>query len=362
MVQQNTEELEQKLLREVSRSFALTIPELPPILGRRVTNAYLLCRIVDTIEDETALSIDQKREYFCRLIEVLNRNSSVSVESLAADVVPELSDQTLPAEKELLAHTADVMRTFFSFNDRQQAAIRRCIQKMAMGMLRFQAQKSYVGLDRLSDMDAYCYYVAGVVGEMLTELFCTYSTDIDAHRKTLMTLAPSFGQGLQMTNILKDLWDDHAKGACWLPREIFERYGFDLDRLSAGDSDSGFHKGLVSLIGITRYHLSMAMNYAMLIPSKETGIRKFCLWAIGMAVFTLRNINRNPDYKCGLDVKISRRRTKSIILVSNASVKSNHLLKMLFAVSTFGLPNPDADVRSPAPGAEEERLICGERY
>src|SRR5256886_14840956 len=45
-----------RILPHVSRTFALTIPQLPPDLRTAVTSAYLLCRIADTIEDEPALS------------------------------------------------------------------------------------------------------------------------------------------------------------------------------------------------------------------------------------------------------------------------------------------------------------------
>ena len=45
-----------QILPHVSRTFALTIPQLPLGLRTAVTNAYLLCRIADTIEDEPALS------------------------------------------------------------------------------------------------------------------------------------------------------------------------------------------------------------------------------------------------------------------------------------------------------------------
>ena len=94
---------------------------------------------------------------------------------------------------------------------------------MNFGMQKFLNQEVY----SFEDLNEYCYYVAGVVGEMLTELFCDYSSDIDAHQNELMNLAVSFGQGLQMTNILKDIWDDHKRGACWLPREHFEKYGIE---------------------------------------------------------------------------------------------------------------------------------------
>jgi len=49
--QANGDQLQDHLLQGVSRTFALTIPQLPPKLMRPVANAYLLCRIVDTIED-----------------------------------------------------------------------------------------------------------------------------------------------------------------------------------------------------------------------------------------------------------------------------------------------------------------------
>lgn len=64
----------------------------------------------------------------------------------------------------------------------------------------------------MAAMDLYCYHVAGVVGEMLTELFCDYSPEINQHKPVLMKLAVSFGQGLQMTNILKDIWEDRKRG------------------------------------------------------------------------------------------------------------------------------------------------------
>ena len=50
------ESYQDQILPHVSRTFALTIPQLPAPLRIAVTNAYLLCRIADTIEDEPALS------------------------------------------------------------------------------------------------------------------------------------------------------------------------------------------------------------------------------------------------------------------------------------------------------------------
>ena len=59
------------ILPGVSRTFALTIPVLPERLSKVVTNAYLLCRIADTIEDDAALTDRQKTRFHDRFLAVI---------------------------------------------------------------------------------------------------------------------------------------------------------------------------------------------------------------------------------------------------------------------------------------------------
>ena len=63
---------------------------------------------------------------------------------------------------------------------------------MSDGMHRFQNVAGLQGLESRHLLDEYCYFVAGVVGEMLTELFCAHSAAIARRRPALMRLAPSF--------------------------------------------------------------------------------------------------------------------------------------------------------------------------
>ena len=56
--------------------------------------------------------------------------------------------------------------------------------------------------------------------------------------------------------------------------------------------DPRFGAGMRELVGVAHAHLRNALDYTLLIPGKETGIRRFCLWAIGLAVLTLRKIER----------------------------------------------------------------------
>ncbi|MBS1211739.1 MAG: squalene/phytoene synthase family protein [Proteobacteria bacterium] len=334
--------LQAELLEGVSRTFALTIPQLPEGLAKPVSNAYLLCRIVDTIEDEVALSSEQKRKFCQQFIAVVSGEADPG--TLASELAPSLSTQTIPAEHELIRLIPRVIAITHGFDAPQREALTLCVRIMGKGMAEFQDRDLRHGLATMAEMSDYCYYVAGVVGEMLTRLFCHYSPEIAVHRDTLMRLAVSFGQGLQMTNILKDLWDDHGRGVCWLPRDIFEAHGFDLADLRPGHNDPRFCAGFSQLIGIAHGHLRNALEYTMLIPGHETGLREFCLWALGMAVLTLRKINQNINFSASAQVKISRRSVKGTILISRLTRRSNLLLKTAFYLAGSGLPEPDPQV------------------
>lgn len=326
-----------ELLPGVSRTFALTIPQLPEPLRISITNAYLLCRIADTIEDDTGLTIEQKQVFHKRFIGIVKKQELPG--GFMQELGELLSDKTIPAEHQLIKETDLVIQVTHSLSENQQKQLIRCVEIMCNGMPGFQRVNTASGLDRMNDMDRYCYYVAGVVGEMLTELFCDYSAEINQHRAHMMSLSTSFGQGLQMTNILKDIWDDQQANACWLPQEIFERHGLKLDKLSPNANNDGFAEGMNDLIGIAQAHLRNALKYTTYIPKSEIGIRRFCLWAIGMAVLTLRNIHNNPTFLSGQEVKISRRKVKATVLATNLLCRSNRALGMLFNIADQGMPD-----------------------
>ena len=216
---------------------------------------------------------------------------------------------------------------------------------MASGMSEFQQLDTAAGLRDLRQLNRYCYVVAGVVGEMLTELFCDYSLEIRKRQDALLPLAISFGQGLQMTNILKDVWEDLDRGACWLPRDIFGRAGFDLRRLPAGRGDPAFGRGVVDLVAIARGHLENALRFVQLIPVRETGIRRHCVWALGMAVLTLRRIHATPTFGSGREVKISRRTVRAVTALGSSVSTNNRALDVLFNLLVRGLPLSRRDDR-----------------
>jgi farnesyl-diphosphate farnesyltransferase len=348
-----------RILPHVSRTFALTIPQLPAALRTAVTSAYLLCRIADTIEDEPVLSADATLVLLQRFVGVLYGTEDAAL--LARELAPQLSGQTLPAERDLALNLGRVVRVAARLEEPQRFAIQRCVEVMCSGMHQFQRTASLRGLPRSSDLDDYCYYVAGVVGQMLTELFCDYSVTAAQHRSALDELAVSFAQGLQMTNILKDIWEDRARGACWLPQEVFSRYGIDLAQLSPAKRDARFDAGMRELVGVAHAHLRNALSFTLLIPAQESGIRRFCLWAIGLAVLTLRRIHGTPGFSSGSQVKISHSAVAMTRLLTTMAVGSDWMLKRLFDWAARGLPlaapatlrrASRPALRTPAPVAE----------
>jgi farnesyl-diphosphate farnesyltransferase len=270
--------------------------------------------------------------------------------ALARDLEQRLSNRTLPTERDLVRHMDRVIRVTESLGKPQRAAIQRCVELMCYGMPRFQFNASVRGLARSTDLDDYCYYVAGVVGEMLTDLFCESSVAIGRRRADLSALAVSFAQGLQMTNILKDVWEDRSRGACWLPQEVFTRHGVDLGQVSKETQDSGYAAGMAELVGVAHAHLRNALDYTLLIPASEAGIRRFCLWAIGLAILTLRKIARHPGFTAGSQVKVSRTAVRVTLGLTNATLRSDWMLRRLFSLAARGVPLARiTDVRRPRP-------------
>src|SRR3984893_7341392 len=315
------------ILPHVSRTFALPIPQLPRALRTAVSCAYLLCRIADTIEDEPSLSPPETLAFLQRFSALLVGRGDPAL--LAREIAQRLSDRTLATERDLVSNMERVLGVMARLNEPQRAAIQRCVALMCEGMPRFQFSASLKGLARSSDLDDYCYYVAGVVGEMLTDLFCDYSPQIARRRAALSAIAASFAQGLQMTNILKDFWEDRSRGACWLPQGVFTRHGFDLADVTGEPFDPRFAAGFRELLAVAHAHLRNALDYTLLIPSRETGIRRFCLWAIGLAVLTLRKIDHNPRFTAGVQVKVTRRAVAGTRVLTRFAGRSDWLLRLL---------------------------------
>jgi farnesyl-diphosphate farnesyltransferase len=339
-------EFQIEMLKGVSRTFALTIPQLPAPLHPIVTNAYLLCRIIDTIEDEITLTYTEKEHFCSSFLKVVFGSGDPC--QFADDLGKCLSEKTIPAEHLLIRYTPRVIAVTRRLTETQQNIIRSCLTTMVRGMLHYQKYPPHRGLRDFHELNRYCYFVAGTVGELLTNLFSDYSPEIAKRKDRLMSLANCFGQGLQLTNILKDIWEDLENGICWLPRDIFAGNQYNLDRIRPLQNNKEFESGIRRMTGIACGQLQKAFDYSMTIPPNEKGIRKFCLWNIGMAAYTLRKINKNPGFSAAEEVKISRKTVRFVAASSNLCISSDTALKLIFKLWIRGLHSEKIELPDPA--------------
>jgi farnesyl-diphosphate farnesyltransferase len=322
-----------EILNKVSRSFALTIPLLPSCIKDAVANCYLWCRISDSLEDDPKLTLQQKLYFHKKLIKVLHMK--IPCENFVNEVLPMLSEEISIYEKTLIQNINYILNITNNLNLLQKNIVKQCVTTMNKLMPKFEKIANKEGLKNIFVLNNYCYAVAGIVGETLTKLFCNYCC-IDLKKQAkLIPLAISFGQALQMTNILKDRWSDYSRKICWLPKDCFENC--DISLLLKEPSMQLFVKGIKNLIKINHKYLEQALHYVLLIPSKETGIRRFCLWAIGIAVATLKNINNNPGFCNVKEIKVSRTKLKLIIFITDLIARYNYLLKIWFKYFSYKL-------------------------
>ena len=322
----------------VSRTFALTIPQLPEALRDTVTNAYLLCRVADTVEDHSGASPEVKRDLMLGLKEALGGERDPA--QLAVDLQRALDAETPPAERDLVVSLPRVIGVTEGLPERHREAVTRCVSIMGEGMAHFQVLRSPAGLADREQFESYCYYVAGVVGEMLTDLFLLELDGLDAGRPEMMDLGRRFGLGLQATNVIKDVWADRARGVCWLPRDVFADQGCDLDPEADWSRDPGFRKGIERMVEIGTEHMEAARAYILRLPTTEPGVRRFCAWAATMSLATLREIRRRPEFTSGEQVKISRRQVRRLAGLTSYAAERDAAMRLVLAWSGRGLPRP----------------------
>jgi farnesyl-diphosphate farnesyltransferase len=245
------EEFCRRALPEVSRTFALNIPVLPPPLDLVVTVAYLLCRIADTLEDEARGQVSERAELFHTLgrLVKLEPGWEKRAAEFARRSVGALRPSAPSAEVQLVQGTPTVLAAMRGLPHWTHHHIAACVGEMTSGMAQMMVELdggAPQGLPDLQDTLQYCYYVAGTVGVMLTGLFVDGFDSVRPHRSELGPRAPAFGRALQLTNILKDIREDLDRGFCWLPRSVMANHG--LRRATSSSPSAGPPRWRCSMI------------------------------------------------------------------------------------------------------------------
>ncbi len=190
-----------QVLKDTSRTFYIPITFLKNDLKISVAAAYLAMRAIDEIEDHEQLSNDVKFDLLSAISDLLKDtfNEEAYQELLApyAEQLPEVS-----------LRLADWL-TFCPEESRK--IVQASTSEMAFGMAKW--AKANWQVHTREELDDYTYYVAGLVGTMLSELWA-WGADIQTDRD----LAIGYGRGLQAVNILRNQHEDmDERGVSFVP-------------------------------------------------------------------------------------------------------------------------------------------------
>jgi farnesyl-diphosphate farnesyltransferase len=331
-----------EVLPDVSRTFALGIEMLKDPLRDEIGVAYLICRILDTIEDTTALPAEGRADMLERFAREFM--DTAKWPALAADVEAMFSDPTLKgSDVELSRNTTLVLRVFHAFRPGAREAMRQSIIEMAEGMaetVRREMRGEGLRLHDEEDLKRYCYYVAGTVGKLLCNEWAldrpdTITPEVKAK---LERHAVSFGLGLQVTNIIKGVTDDIERGVAYVPHRLFEAAGIDLATLVENPDDPRGREVVASLAGMTLLWLDEALEYTISIPASEGDIRLFCALPLIFAVRTLARAMQTTEVFSEQTLKITRDEVYKILEELRDAIADNDRLCKIYSRERGAVP------------------------
>ena len=265
------------VLKQVSRSFYLTLRVLPAEIRSQISLAYLLARASDTIADTQIVPQSRRLE----LLQAMRAGQLPVLTELAAQ-------QALPAERVLLERLPECYRMLAGFGDGDQKLIRQLHATIIDGQI-FDLER-FPGRPLTDDeLDRYTYLVAGCVGEFWTRI-CR------AHLQIELSEAEGvrFGKGLQLVNILRDIGEDCRRGRQYLPS--LDDYQCWLDRATE--------------------HLDAGWQYTLTIPVSQKRLRLACVWPLWIGLKTIAQLRQANPLDTTQRVKVPRLEVYGILAQS----------------------------------------------
>jgi phytoene/squalene synthetase len=314
-------------LERVSRSFAFGISRLEPRLRASVGLGYLICRLLDTVEDAAWDSLDQKLRAFTEFETYLL--AEAIDETLVASWASKFPLTVSSGERLLLDDAAMVFGEFATLSSGERAAMLEPIRSMSRGMALYARREQVLRLSDLVDVNVYCFFVAGVVGELLTRLVNEESTN--EMRPIGLDLATHFGLFLQKINVLKDQSADEAEGRFLVPdREL--------------------------VFASLRENANGALEYLRAIPIERRDYRLFCAWALYLGLASV------PEIRSG-GTKISRLQAVALGARLELAISDNDRLAKIFdELSSRGWPTATTAIDDSAEGFSRARSTLQHCY
>src|SRR5579862_4511465 len=310
------EQLIGPLLRDVSRSFYLTLRVLPQEIRPQISLAYLLARATDTIADTKAVP---RAKRVGALQQLQNLSHVPDLGAIA-------EQQTSAAERQLLERLEDCVIALGQFDEADGRRIQELLKIIVGGQIfdlqRFpgETEKELVALSNDEELDRYTYMVAGCVGEFWTKMCVAHVGALHSwNQPEMCALGVRFGKGLQLVNVLRDIPKDLRIGRCYLPvtdpQALLDPKNFDLIRPIYG-------KWLDAAVD----DLDAGWRYTLAIPRSERRLRLACIWPIWIGLMTIARLRVENPLDPSRRVKISRGEVYGVMARSFLTCRSDAAL------------------------------------
>ncbi|MGM0548196.1 MAG: squalene/phytoene synthase family protein [Bacillota bacterium] len=277
-----------KILKKVSRSFALTIPMLDKEIQDEVLLTYLQDRILDNFEDEIQPpNFKLQQDLMDRVSRIFstedyNRNQDFKL-------IKENSSLIEKADLEKLTRNIDLIyQVYQSFDDQIQKISHKWLEEMNQGMQKFLNKE----VNTFADLDEYCYYVAGTVGGFLTETII-YKFEIKGEQKKL--LKENFNEAglfLQKVNLIRDIREDlENRNKNFWPLKDLDVTAKDLIEPQQKEKAMA---ALSVMLKDLKEHIPALKKYYQALPSELNGYKKFFAVNNSLGLATLEKLENNP--------------------------------------------------------------------
>ena len=307
----------------VSRTFALTVDTLDEPMSSYICLGYLVCRIADTVEDADHIAPDEQAALLRTFDAALDPDDDGDAGEFRAAV-----DRHLPpadersADWEVVAEVERVFATFEGLPPEVRRAVVPPAREMATGMADFverYADEGGLRIETRGELEEYCYYVAGTVGTLITNLVTTLGTVDDERTERLYEVAEEFGLLLQLVNVAKDVHDDYTEeNNVYLPAEWLEEEGVPQEEVVAPEHREDTASVVSRTAGYARGFLDGAQTYLEHVPLVEGNT--LAAWTIPylLAVGTLRELSEHPERAVtGEGVKVSREEVFAVVTAAH---------------------------------------------
>jgi farnesyl-diphosphate farnesyltransferase len=319
------------LLRQVSRSFYLSLRILPRALREPIGLAYLLARAADTVADTRLVPRAERLGH----LEALRGAYAGALGGVGALARGCAVHQPHEGERRLLERVDEALARLQALPDGDRAAVRSVLATLTSGMIfdlgRFPGEDAahLAALDTLEELDHYTYLVAGCVGPFWTALHVAHRPRLagwDLER--MSTLGIRFGKALQMTNVLRDVPGDLRGGRCYLPARALEPLGLRPTDLLDPRLTPRARPLIRRLVAHTLDHYDVAWRYTLAIPRAEWRMRLACAWPLLIGLGTLARLMRHPDpLAATTPIKVPRAALRAMLARSLVAVWSNAALR-----------------------------------